>query len=188
MLGPQHALELVVRHRRRRRGRPVRELLQDIEGQRAARVDVGIVQPGEDLVHRVPRDADELTAADGILELRRTVGERAHEPGSRLFLTSLQLPDDVVDALLHALVRSGRIHEGGRGEVVTERVAVAADIHPRLLGFPAAVHGRLRFETCVHPKVVKHPVRLQREQVPEVPLLRVEERTVQQAHVMKRER
>ena len=77
------------------------------------------------------------------------------------------------------------INETAR-EVVAERVAVAADVDPRLFRLPAAVHRRLRLESRVDAEVVQHPVGLQREQIVQVALLRVEERAVQETHVAKR--
>ena len=142
-------------------------------------------RPAQDLVHRVPRHADELPARHRVLELRRAVRERADEPVSRLRLTRVQLGDDVVGTLLHAVIACRRVHQRDSGEVVPERVAVATDVDPRLLRLPAAVDRRLRLEPRVHAEVVEHPVGLQREEIVEVALLRVEERAVQQPHVVK---
>ena len=115
-------------------------------------------------------------------------GNAQTSPVARGLLTRLQLVDDVVDPLLHAGVAGGRVHQRRGAEIVTERVTVAADAHPRLLGLPAAVDRRLRLEARVDAEVVQQPIGLQREQIGEVALLRVEERAVEQAHVVERER
>ena len=88
---------------------------------------------------------------------------------------------------LHLRVARRRQHQGRRAQVVPQRVTVAADSHPRLLGLPAAVDRRLRLESCVDSEVVQQAVGLQRHQVGEVASLRLEERPVEQAHVVRAE-
>ncbi len=111
VLGREHALKLFVGHRRCHRGRPVRELRQDLERLSVAGVEVRVAQTAQDLVHRVPGHADELPASHRVLELRSSVRERADEPTPRLRLTRLQLGHDVVGALLHARIVRGRVHQ-----------------------------------------------------------------------------
>ena len=111
VLGAQHAFELLAAHWGDRRGRPRRELRQDVERRGAGGVQVRITQAGEHLVHRVPGHADERPARDGVLELRRAIRKRAHQPASRGRLTGAQLGNDVVDALLHPVVAGRRVHQ-----------------------------------------------------------------------------
>ena len=150
--------------------------------ERAAGVQMRITQAGEHLVHRVPGHADERPARDGVLELRRAIRKRAHQPAPRGRLTGVQLGDDVVDALLHPVVAGRRVHQCRGAEIVPEGVAVTTDPDPRLLRLPAAVHRRLRLQAGIGAEVVQHPVGLQGEQIGGIALLRIEERAVEEAH------
>ena len=74
---------------------------------------------------------------------RETVGERRdaigkrRQPAAGLRLALGQFRDDVVDALGKARVARGFVHAGRGGEVMAERVAVAADVDPRLDATPS---------------------------------------------------
>ena len=62
-------------------------------------------------------------------------------------------------------------------------VSVAPDVHPGLLRFPAAIHGRLGRESGVHTEVVQEPIRVEREEIPRVHFLRSAEWSVEEAHI-----
>lgn len=147
---------------------------------------VRIAQPGEDLVHRVPGHAMELAPLHAVLELARAVRKRADQAAFRRVLAGAQLGHDVVDALLeHGLAGRGE-HQRAGGQVMAERVTVAADLHPGLLRLPAAVDGRLGRKAGVRPKVVQHAVGLELQQIAFVALLGRQEGAGQQAHVGER--
>ena len=65
---------------------------------------------------------------------------------------------------------------------------MTTDPDPRLLRLPASVHRRCRLQSGVGAEVVQHPVGLQGEQVRGIALLRIEERTVEEADIVQRER
>ena len=80
-------------------------------------------------------------------------------------LAGFQLVDDVVDALPEHRVASRRVHHRTRAQVVPERMSMAADLDPRLLRLPTAIHRRLGRKTRVDAKVVQQPVGLERQQI-----------------------
>ena len=65
---------------------------------------------------------------------------------------------------------------------------MTTDPDPRLLRLPATVHRRFRLQAGVGAEVVQHPVGLQGEQIGGIALLRIEERAVEEAHLVQRER
>ena len=84
VLGAQHALELLVRHRRGRRRRPGRELPSARRAPGRCRREMRASRrPAKILCIVYHGHADERAARDGILELRRAIGKRADESASR---------------------------------------------------------------------------------------------------------
>jgi hypothetical protein len=61
---------------------------------------------------------------------------------------------------------------------MAERMAVAVDVGPERLGFPAAIDRCLRLQPGIDLEIVQHAIRLQRQQIRLGLALRVEERSV----------
>lgn len=66
---------------------------------------------------------------------------------------------------------------------MAERVAVAVDLRPGRLRFPATIDRRLGFQARVHPKIVQHAIGLQRQEIGFSHALRVEEGALVQCYV-----
>ena len=110
--------------------------------------------------------------------------QRAGEAVAVLVLHFLHLVDDVVGALLEARVAGRGLHQADRrqimpGDVAGELPAVAV---------PAGVARRLRLEPGALAVERQHAIRLEREQVGGVEILRVLERPAGQPHRRQRQR
>ena len=187
MLGVEHALELLIGEVLRGGFGKVAEFYQYHERAGAGAIGVGIAQAGHDLVHGVPRDADDAPAGGDIIELRRAVGKGADQAGCSSGLTLLKLGDEVIAALLELGVGGGSIHHRASRQVMPQRVAVTADIGPGLHRFPSGIDRRLGIEAGIDAEIVKHSIGFEAQQIFCIALLRVEERPIQHAHVGERE-
>ena len=154
----QHRLHLRIAQRRGEIAERVREARQYSQRELVTRVQMRIAQPRENLVHRVPGDAEKLFPLHAVEQLLRAVGECADQSRLRCLLTRREFGDDVVDALPVSRVACRFEHQRTRRQEVTERMAVAANLDPRLLRFPTAVHRRLRREPRVRAEVVQQAI------------------------------
>ena len=145
-----------------------------------ARVAVGVPEPGEGLVQRVPGRPLAVEVERRRADL--SLGQLTEAPAAALqshqvsvavgVLHVLQLVHDVVRPLLEALVAPGGVHEAHGRQVMPRDVAgeVAA------ASVPTAVRLRLRLQPRTFAEVRQHAVGLELEQIFLVELLGVFER------------
>ena len=161
----------------------------ELQGYRLRRfavgVEVGVFQPGQHLMHGVPRHPAPVQ-----IEARRVNPALRHAGEDAVFLRDAahvarapprlalgQLGHQVIYPLFKARVAGGGIRQGAGREVVPQRVPRYA------LAFPAAVERRLGQQARVQPEAVQQPVGLQGKQVLLVALHRRLKGAGQQPHV-----
>ena len=120
---------------------------------------------GHDLVQRIPRNTGGTAAMDHVLDLGIIVGKGADQARPGRILAFLEFAQDVIDAMLELRVPRGGVHQRSRREVVTQRMAMAADVRPGADRFPAAVYVRLGPQACVDAEIVQHPVGFELQEV-----------------------
>ncbi len=196
-LGVQHPLKLRVAQPGQDALGPCGVLDLDVQRRPVAREAVGVPQPGVDLVEHIPGrpEAVQVEAArvDGALRerlverLRRhavPVELRADVPVAVRVLDGLQLAHQVIRPRLESRVARRCPHQADRRQVVPGDVArqlTAAAV-------PAAVPVGLRLEARGLAQERHHAIRLERQQVLRVEILRALERPAGQPDVAKRQR
>jgi hypothetical protein len=160
VLAVEHFLETVVGNILRGGVYPVHELHEDVERLFAASMQMCIAQAGEHLVRGVPGHARKGLARQAVDERGHAVGERG-QPAAGPGLALGEIGNDVVHALGEARVIRRFVRTRGRGEVVPQRMTVAADLDPGIHGFPPAVHGGLGLQARIRAKVMQHAVGLE---------------------------
>ncbi len=196
-LGGEHPLRLRVVELRDDALDPRRVLDLDVERCAVAREAIRVAQPGEDLVDDVPGGPEAVQvesagaddAAAQLLEADLAVhavlvGLRADVAVALFVLHGLQLGDEVVGALLEAVVAGRGVHQADGRQVVARDVAGELAARP----VPPAVALGLRLEAGALPEKGHHPVHFEREQVVAVQVLGVLERPAGQPDVGERQR
>ena len=159
---------------------PARHLDQHVEGLRVAAQLVHVEQAGHDLVERVVGRPHALALLQPVEELLGKRGQITRVGARRQSLLDLgQLRDHRVGAGLEARVAGRRVHQGARGQEVTDAVAAQLDVGC----FPAAERRGRGGQPGVEPERVQEPVEVQAQQELLVPEHGLPERAVQQAHV-----
>ena len=163
---------------------PAGHLDQHVEGLRVAAQLVHVEQAGHDLVERVVGRPHALALLQPVEELLGKRGQITRVGARRQSLLDLgQLRDHRVGAGLEARVAGRRVHQGARGQEVTDTVSAQLDVGC----FPAAERRGRGGQPGVEAERVQEPVEVQAQQELLVPEHGVAERSVQQAHLGERE-
>jgi hypothetical protein len=141
---------------------------------------IRIAQARKRLVQRVPGgpEAIEIEAGGSDVAFRDLV-ERLASPRQRaqiavavLVLDDLQLADDVVGAFLETPIAGGGPHQADGRKIVSGDVPGQVSI----VAVPAAVPLGLRLEARARPVEGEHPIRLERQQIGGIEILRLFQR------------
>ena len=165
----QHLLHVRVAQPRGAGAHPVGELGGDVQRLPDAGQLVLVDHPGHVLVDHVVRRPDVpalLQPVEEVLgERRQVAGRVAGERGDRLQLR--ELADQVLPRRFRPRIAGAGVREREPGQQVAG--GVPADLHVR--GFPPAARQRQRRPAVVQPERVQHPVRVEEQQVVQVPCL-----------------
>ena len=98
-------------------------------------------------------------------------------------MTRCELVRDIIDALLEPFVSRRAIGKRAARKIMAKGVAVAVDVLPDRLGFPAAIDRGLGLKPGIDAKIVQHAVRTELQQIGFGLALGVEEGAFAQVYI-----